>query len=702
MAKKYTFIEIPSTSNVRLAIKITFVICLFQSKGLLAQQIFSGTLLDSLLLTSNKSVYQSFAERKILQPTSLINYGANSTTELLRMLPSVSVGGDGTIKLRGKPVNFFVNGKQTMLSISQIQAQQIQTITLYTVPGSIADASAIGGVLDIQLRSTNSTEKSSIFNLGGEYPFSNTIQLSMPFVKKNQRFYFNFGSKISDFSREIPSQNSLLTRDYTYVAHQNLVTKSASSNLMMEYSKKVNAKTSFDVQCNLLGDIGKPFTSNYATISNNQKQETFLAKDQQNNNTKSIVAGYSMRYKPSDKNQFTFQSEITRGDNLFDSQAESRQSESKLIKYRVVKNKSACSQFLMRFDFQNNPSKQTKRHLGLQSLQQSNRACSMQMEWSTKPGNQSPNKTTDESRNLIQNYALYGNIEKERKRYKWRLGLRTEWFENEIRYSADITNPNFKYPSALNNMANMFFPDLSATYLIGQYSHLNLAFSRRMNRPTIEQLNPINRFRERTGYIVGNPELVPEIVNMAELNHVVKGSAFVAHTSLYIKLETSPILQQIEPFAKDTSLLQHSFANGDEETLIGLEQFINYTLGNNLNFTLNYNLFNVELEANGKEEKALAFNSKSIVEYSNGPFSLQFINIFDSKQLTIQGYKKPVFSSDLGLKYILRNDSSLSFLLYDIFNTKKETYVTDLFGRQQSTVFRPEQRRLAVQFKYNF
>lgn len=68
-----------------------------------------------------------------------------------------------------------------------------------------------------------------------------------------------------------------------------------------------------------------------------------------------------------------------------------------------------------------------------------------------------------------------------------------------------------------------WFPSASALYHINKkYKHTNF-FSRRLNRPGFQQQNPFINFIDSLTYTRGNPKLLPEISNTAQLNFTYDG-----------------------------------------------------------------------------------------------------------------------------------------------------------------------------------
>jgi iron complex outermembrane recepter protein len=64
------------------------------------------------------------------------------------------------------------------------------------------------------------------------------------------------------------------------------------------------------------------------------------------------------------------------------------------------------------------------------------------------------------------------------------------------------------------------FPSLFAGYELSENDRLRASYSRRINRPRTDHLNPFPRFDDPLNIYVGNPEIRPEFIDAVELSYV--------------------------------------------------------------------------------------------------------------------------------------------------------------------------------------
>lgn len=102
-----------------------------------------------------KSSFEVSPEGISINPSqNLANIGG-SALDILRNTPSISVDGDGAITLRGSSAtNVLINGRNSSLAanLDHIPASAVKSIKVINNPGAKYDASAKGGIINIELK----------------------------------------------------------------------------------------------------------------------------------------------------------------------------------------------------------------------------------------------------------------------------------------------------------------------------------------------------------------------------------------------------------------------------------------------------------------------------------------------------------------------------------------------------------------------
>ena len=63
------------------------------------------------------------------------------------------------------------------------------------------------------------------------------------------------------------------------------------------------------------------------------------------------------------------------------------------------------------------------------------------------------------------------------------------------------------------------YPSAFITYSINDKNNLNFSYSRRVDRPSIGQVNPIREWSTPTVESIGNPNLTPQFTNSFEVSY---------------------------------------------------------------------------------------------------------------------------------------------------------------------------------------
>ncbi|QES87779.1 outer membrane beta-barrel family protein [Rhizosphaericola mali] len=107
--------------------------------------------------------------------------------------------------------------------------------------------------------------------------------------------------------------------------------------------------------------------------------------------------------------------------------------------------------------------------------------------------------------------AFYSTVSQSYGDLSLQLGLRGEWTRSNAN---SITIDKVVKRNYFN-----LFPTLFTTYKINDKNDLNFSYSRRINRPSYESLNPFVRYIDPYTSFVGNPFLKPSFSNSFELRH---------------------------------------------------------------------------------------------------------------------------------------------------------------------------------------
>ena len=158
--------------------------------------------------------------------------------------------------------------------------------------------------------------------------------------------------------------------------------------------------------------------------------------------------------------------------------------------------------------------------------------------------------------------AAYMSIDKEIKKFSFRLGLRGE--NTVVKSSSRLKQYEYN-----RNYAKLF-PGVSVNYNASDISQFSASYNRRIYRPNYNSFNPYYEFNNIFSISRGNPRLMPEFYHSIELSHTYKSKL---SNSFSFARSQSPIRGQTQ---QDDSLKITYFQLGNLESSNEMRYFINY------------------------------------------------------------------------------------------------------------------------------
>lgn len=139
--------------------------------------------------------------------------------------------------------------------------------------------------------------------------------------------------------------------------------------------------------------------------------------------------------------------------------------------------------------------------------------------------------------------ALYVNLAKDFGKWSTQLGLRTE--------HTYVTGRQLVNNTSFINHYIQLFPSGFLGYKLNEKHNLEINYSRRITRPSYDQLNPFKFYIDPTTYKEGNPYLKPQIIESFELSHIYKQKII---SKLGFSRTNKSIAEVIAPSAEENKI----------------------------------------------------------------------------------------------------------------------------------------------------
>ena len=692
--------------------------------------------LATVVVTARKPLMTIGVDRRIFNADAAITSKGGNAVDLMRQIPSLSVDVNGGISLRNSSPQIFVNGRPTILTLEQIPSDDIDRVEVITNPSAKYDAGSTGGIINIILKKNRKGGLNGIATLGAGTPSLFNGGLSLNYRK----------NKLNIFASGNYNQSGGIARGEAYRENKSngQITDFFNQQTERERTRKFSSvRFGLDYDFNDFNNISisQGFVKGAFENDEIQRQQYFAANGQPTQtgqrfsiddfsfNRSNTQLNYRRTYSKPEKEwtaDITYNTGTNGGNgdirNLFYNM------EGQLISTpNTVLNESTGSgtQVTIQTDYVNPLSENSKLEFGARSYH--NYSKDKLDVFSLQSGNLNklPLSNNYSFREMVN--AVYGNYSNKIGKLGYQAGLRVEQssFKGELIDSA--RKFGYDYPSSGKNLFNAFFPSLYLTYSVKDGSDIQVNFSRRIRRPNFWQINPYVDITDPLNIRKGNPELRPEFTNAFELNYnrtyssgnVLVSSYFANNTediTMYSDTLSTAEYEALGNAAIDPNAILNTFINADRTNRMGLEITWQQRIGNNFDFTPNFNAQYRDVKANVKgidlSNTGFNWSSKLMVNYRiNQPdskffnnFSFQLSGEYESPRVMPQGKTKEQYYMDFAIrKDFLKNKAgTLTFNVNDVFNSRRFGSITDTENFYQDSYRRWNVRTVRLTFSYRF
>ncbi|MCP9752065.1 outer membrane beta-barrel family protein [Ferruginibacter sp. HRS2-29] len=147
----------------------------------------SGKTMDAVVVTAQAKVIEHKIDRMVFNAEKDISSQTGTASDVLKKVPQVSVDVDGNVQLAGSGgVRFLINGKPSTAFgssiadvLQSIPASQIKSIEVISNPGARYDAQGMGGIINIILKASKTKG------------YNGNLSLTAGTLQQNGSFNFN-------------------------------------------------------------------------------------------------------------------------------------------------------------------------------------------------------------------------------------------------------------------------------------------------------------------------------------------------------------------------------------------------------------------------------------------------------------------------------------------------------------------------------
>lgn len=550
--------------------------------------------LEEVVVTGRRKLVQSDGATLTYNVTEDPDASTNSTIEILRKVPMVTVDAEDNIKVNGQS-NFkiYLNGKEDpMLSgdpktiLKAMPASSIKKIEVITEPGAKYDAEGTGGILNIVTETKQ--------NLDG---YLANVNFNIDNRKIGGAFYGRMKYRNVTASAQVNYANG-------FVFKQPATSRATTENLTsdIDYMRHQNRNQTFgwDFVSGNVNLSWEPDTINLFTLSANIYANNFSGDANVENYmiSKAGVTQWSLQQFGRQSGEYlgssvqlSYQHNFSKDDHfitasyLFDYGVNDSDTETMTLDdynhqtehdYENLINNIHLPKHTFQIDYSNRFS---QRHL----LEAGAKGVIKRENGDTKPyfGADKENAIlNDDTRVKMYQFqdifALYASYTGNFGKWSVKGGVRYEFTRIGLTYKIGDYQD---FSSHMNDLV----PNAAVSYRMGQAANLRLAYQMRISRPGLNSLNPYQDKIVVGTVKYGNPDLDNSRSHSVSLNYSNYGGKLGGSAGIYYSHVGNGVTDII--FMKD-NILNTTYANVGKNSTVGMNVNVNWQIIKDLDFGL--------------------------------------------------------------------------------------------------------------------
>ena len=680
----------------------------------------SSASLDEVTVNARKPIIRREIDRMVFEvENSTLSSG--NTYDILKRTPGVIVVQDQLL-VKNRPATVYINDRKVYLTAQELQqllegysGENVKSVEVITTPPARYDAEG-GAILNIV------TSKNLSIGYKGSINASNTIAIKPKYNVGTNHYYkndwlnafasYNFNAR-NDYKKdeifvEYFQPNNQTDSKWFTDFERNTETFSHSLNTILDFT--LSEKSSLNLSANILitpksdsdidglteifnpqGQLDSLYTTDSKLEKDNQNfllSTTYSTEIGENGANLSVIANY-IDYD-NNQSQFLLTEYFSANQDLLN--------ENSFFTEGNQNSQIYTGQIDLTTTFLNMNLETGLKYSGLNTK--------TGQEFFDTNNNISPNEiegvlsdNLDYEENIL---AAYFSLSKDWDKWAIQLGLRGE-------------NTNVEGVSDTFGLVNSqdyfeLFPTLYLLHTPNENHSYALDFSRRLGRPSFQNINTYRYFLNENNFTEGNPNLTPQFTNKINFNYIFKNKLSF---NLYWERIDSELgllpYQNNENRTLRTIPINKEF--GEQYSLdIEFYDFVTewwyfYGYFSFFNLEEKFEALESEQEFSNNELTGIYFSSQNAFYLdNNGTFS-SLVNISFLPNFISGSYDfgETQFGFDIGLrKSFLNGKLVTSINLNNIFNTMNIPLESKYLNQNNSYFAMPESRNIRFGIRYNF
>ena len=669
--------------------------------------------IKEVAITAQKPFIERRADKLIVNVESSASAAGNTALEVLQKSPGISVDKDDNISMNGKnSVLIMIDGKPTYMSSADVanmlrsmQSSEIETIELITNPSAKYDAAGNAGIINIRTKRNKNLGFNGSLSAGTGYGKTTKYNtgINMNFRKGKINVYGNYNySNNGNISRfwlnRTVSENTATTR---FAQNNSWDGRRSNNSYKVGLDWFVNKKTTFGILLNGYNNGVTEDALSGTSISNAAYSSLGSILVEGKNKQRYVNTAFNFNAKTTldtSGRELTFDADYSFYNGKLNEYRDNFYIETnpaKPTKYIHNIAPANINIFSTKFDYTHPISKTLKIEAGLKtSLVKTDNNFQFDtlnnQNWVSDRG-RANHFIYDENIN-----AAYFNLNKQHKGTTIQFGLRAE---QTISKGNSVTRDSIIKKNYLN-----YFPSASISQKLGKEHQIGLTFSRRIDRPSYDNLNPFIYILDEYTYQQGNPDLNPQFTNSTDFSYTFKSK----YTLTLNYSRTNQVITQITEQDNKTKITYAQERNLAHQTVYSANLYAPFTLFTWWKMNNNTQVFNLgfksELQGEMLDVNQTVFQINTDNQFTLNKVTSAELSFWYMSPLTYGIFKirnTPGFN--VGIKRsVMKEKINLRLSINDIFNTRENRGRTD-FGNMDLNFNNKWESRVAnISLTYRF
>jgi len=496
----------------------------------------SSKTLSAVVVNAKKPMIEVKADKTIFNVEASINATGSNALELLQKSPGVQVDNNDNISMKGKSgVKIYVDGKMLQLDskelaeyLKNINSSDIEAIEMISNPGAKYDASGNAGIINLRLKKNKRFGTNGSANIGfvqGVTPKGNA-SVALNYRNKKINIYGNVGGSIGKYRNTLDFYRIQKDSLYDQLSINSTNRKNLNVKAGMDYF--INKKNTIGILANVNESNNKWISDTHTNISYEPTKDFVKSLISTNTITNArSSANFNLNYRYADTSGKEYNVDVDYG--FYDMDGRSYQPNNYYAQngdflYSVINRNNTPTRINIFSAKADAEFKLGKGKFGY----------GVKTSFVTTKNSFNFYKDDSEGKPVFQqgrsnDFNYTENVNAAYVNYntplgtKWNMqaGIRAEQTSSDgalIRKDGNV-----QADDQVKRRYFDVFPSAAISWNINTKNALNLSYSRRIDRPSYQDLNPFENKLDELTYRKGNAFLRPQYTDNIELTHTLFG-----------------------------------------------------------------------------------------------------------------------------------------------------------------------------------